>query len=102
MQKTLITILLLLGPAVQAQENPNQRLRKALDEVPMVRTVVPFDECAEELAEAQDHAPLEGVRAEIEANKDDHVAVRFYYKTGKVVRVTCYKDQRFIETWKQR
>ena len=99
MRSLLVTALLVLGPAAAHAQNSNQSLRQQLNEVPLSRQEVPFELCIEI---ADDYAHYAPNGFQVETNSSDTYTVRIFDRGNRVLRITCYQNQMFQETWVQR
>lgn len=79
--------------------NPNEYLRKQLEENPMQRTEVPFQKCVDFV---NDQIKKTKDIVQIDSNTKEEFTVRIINNKNKVNRYTCYQDQLFRDSWTQR
>lgn len=101
--KLSILIVLMTATISNAQVppgvNPNEYLRKQLEENPMQRTEVPFQKCVDFV---NDQIKKTKDSVQIDANTKEEYTVRLINNQNKVRRFTCYQDQLFRDSWTQR
>lgn len=79
--------------------NPNEYLRKQLEENPMKRTEVPFQKCVDFV---NDQIKKAKGTVQIDTNTAEEFTVRIIDNKNKVNRYVCYRDQLFRDSWTQR